>query len=319
VSVQFPDSVNRVNSRLPTVARPLIAACVAVVFLGLPPVLTRSISAPPPVIVMARLWTIIPIWFVVMRLSGGRLTRDVARLSLPSGVLFGASTALSVEAFKTTSIANATLIPSMQPVIIMVLAAHFYGERRARRDFVFAALALVGVLAVAFGPGQTSGASRHGDVVSVGALLVFVGYLMRLKKIRNAGIPVMAYMLSMLTWAALVVTPWALMTAGSGFTQLGGGDWALVIGTNLCSFIIGHGLLTWAQASIDVSTTALLQLGSPVISMIGAWWIHDQHLAPAQFIGGGILLASLAAIVTHARPEFPVPSDLSAPILGQPR
>jgi drug/metabolite transporter (DMT)-like permease len=294
------------------VARPVVAACVAVVFLGLPPVLTRSIDAAPAVIVLARLWTIVPMWYLVMRSSGKRLTRQVARMSLPSGVFFGASTVLSTEAFKTTSIANATLIPSIQPVVIMVLAAYFFGERRARRDFLFAATALGGVLAVVLGAGQTSGATRHGDVVSVAALIAFVAYLLRLKKIRNAGIPVMPYMLSMLTWAAIVVTPWALAVSGTGFARIGARDWALVLATNLSSFIIGHSLLTWAQASVDVSTTALLQLASPVISTLGAWWIHDQRLAPAQIVGGGVLLASLAAIVIGARPAVARPGPKPA-------
>lgn len=280
---------------------PLLAACVAIFAMSMAPVLTRSVSAPAPAIIVVRLWTIVPIWFVVMTLSGARLSWDVVRTSAPSGVLFGASTALSVESFTSTSIANATLIPSMQIIVIMAIAALVQGERRPPRDYVMALTALAGVLTLVLGAGRTSGASLRGDVISVVGLFVFVAYLLRLKKIRNDGIAVMPYLLSMLTWAAIVVTPWALITAAGDLGQVNGWDWAFILGMNAGSFLIGHPLLTWAQASLDVTTTSLLQLGGPVVSMTGAWWVHGQRLNAAQFVGGAVVLGSLAVIVYGSR------------------
>jgi drug/metabolite transporter (DMT)-like permease len=290
-----------VESRLGDTA-PMVAACFAVLALGLPPVMTRAMHADPQAIVLVRLWTIVPIWWLILKASGGRLTWEVMRTSLPSGILFGMSTALSVQSFKTTSIANATLIPSMQPAVIMFLAWKFYGERRSARDLLFGALALTGILAVVLGAGHSSGSTRSGNLVAVAGLVVLVAYMMRLKQVRNRGIPVRQYLLSMLMWAALVVTPWAFATDGRAAVSIHGGDWALIIGVNIVSFIIGHGLLTWAQASLEVSTTTLLQLGSPVVSMIGAWWIHHQSLKPMQLLGGAVVLASLAGIITRSRP-----------------
>jgi drug/metabolite transporter (DMT)-like permease len=133
-------------------------------------------------------------------------------------------------------------------------------------------------------------------------LAVLVAYMMRLKLVRNRGIPVRQYLLSMLIWAAIVVTPWAFATDGSGAIQIHGRDWALIIGVNIVSFIIGHGLLTWSQAHLEVTTTTLLQLGCPVVAMIGAWWIHHQALGLVQLMGGAVVLASLAGIITRTRP-----------------
>lgn len=281
---------------------PLLAACVAIFVMSMAPVLTRSVTAPAPAIIFVRLWTIVPIWFVVMKLSGTRLRWDVVRTSAPSGVLFGASTALSVESFTSTSIANATLIPSMQIIVIMAIAAVVHGERRPLRDYAMGLAALAGVLTLVLGAGRTSGASTRGDLVSVAGLFVFVGYLLRLKTIRDNGIAVMPYMFSMLTWAAIVVTPWALATAGGDLGQVNGWDWAFILGMNAGSFLIGHPLLTWAQASLDVTTTSLLQLAGPVVSMTGAWWVHGQRLNGWQFLGGAMVLGSLAVIIRGSRP-----------------
>ena len=61
--------------------------------------------------------------------------------------------------------------------------------------------------------------------------------------------------------------------------------------------VVGHGLMTWAAKSLDVSLASLLGLMSPVISSIGAWFVYDQALGATQLVGGVLVLGSLALIV----------------------
>jgi drug/metabolite transporter (DMT)-like permease len=55
--------------------------------------------------------------------------------------------------------------------------------------------------------------------------------------------------------------------------------------------------MNWAHLHVSLSVTGLLILGIPVMSVLGAWLILDQHLTPVQALGGVVVLGVLAGVV----------------------
>jgi drug/metabolite transporter (DMT)-like permease len=47
----------------------------------------------------------------------------------------------------------------------------------------------------------------------------------------------------------------------------------------------------------------MLTLANPVVSILGAWLLFSQSLAPLQIVGAVVVLASLGAIVRRQRAE----------------
>ena len=76
---------------------------------------------------------------VWMRFRGTPFRLRVIRDSMWGGIALGADIALFFSAVKLTSIVNATIIGSMQPIVVGVIAARFFGERIGLRN-----VALVG-------------------------------------------------------------------------------------------------------------------------------------------------------------------------------
>ena len=72
---------------------------------------------------------------------------------------------------------------------------------------------------------------------------------------------------------------------------------AMIVGPG----VFGHGLITWATRHLDVTTTSLLTLLSPPLSVIGAWIIFEQQLNVGQLLGGLVVLTGLAGTVAAAR------------------
>jgi drug/metabolite transporter (DMT)-like permease len=64
---------------------------------------------------------------------------------------------------------------------------------------------------------------------------------------------------------------------------------------------VGHGLISWASRHLPVTTTSLLTLGSPVVSVLGAWLIYDQDLGWTQIIGAVLVIGGLAGSVWDRR------------------
>lgn len=291
----------------------LAAGSLAVVAWGFGPIIVRGISASTPTVVAYRLVLAIPVMLLVARLTGGRTTLRVLRLAVVPGVLFGVSMATSFASFQRTSIANATLITALTPVIVLAVAGPLFGEKVGGRRLLLSALSIVGIVIVVLGAGDASGASLDGDLFAVAALVVFAGYFLVVKQRRDGGVQSWAFLAGVIIVASAVVLPWALLVSDD-LTAIGGTDWLLLVVMILGPGIVGHGLMTWSQRHLDVSVASLMTLGSPVISALAAWLVYDQRLRAVQVLGAAIVLASLGGVVLSARRPVPVVDDgLSGP------
>jgi drug/metabolite transporter (DMT)-like permease len=261
-------------------------------------VLVRSAHTDTWTFVFLRLWVSVPIWFLLMVARGGRMSWAVMRRTLLPGALFVGSIMMGYNSFRHTSIANASLIPALQPVVLMIVGVRFLGERRARIEWMYAAVALAGVVAVVTGAGHTGGAHRSGDLMALGNLGFFGGYYLVMKHMRTAGLAAFEFLFAVFLWASILVTPIALLS-GANPSHTDGRDWLMIMVMIVGPGLLGHGMTTWAQRYLDVSTTSLLGLGAPVVSMLGGWWFNDQGVRPVQMVGGAVVLAGLAGIVLH--------------------
>ena len=279
---------------------PVLASLAAVTAWGFGPLTVRGISASAPTIAFFRFAVAVPVFVAVAFATGGRLNRQLLRSAVAPGVCFGASFITSFESFQRTSIANATLIGALTPLVIMPIAAVMMGDRVGARKVGFGLVAMAGVTMTVLGASSSSGASLDGDLLAVGTLLVFSGQLLLVKRSRDLGAHSWSMVAAVSVVGFMVVAPWSLAVSDD-FGAFGGGDWVLLALMILGPGLTGHGLMTWAQAHVDASVTSLLMLASPVISALGAWVFFEQALSGWQIVGAGVVLGALAGVVVDNR------------------
>ena len=273
-----------------------LAVCVAVFCWGIGPLFVRGISAPSGTIVLYRLWIAAPVMLVAAYLARTPLTRDVAWRSVPGGIVFAASVLTGFASFQQTSVANATLITALTPVIVLPVAAAYFGERVTGRSLAFAGISVAGVAAVVVGAAPDGSASLTGDLLAVGDLIAFTAYFLEMKRQRTAGVPALPLLAGVMLTAAIAVTPVVLLS-GDDLTAIGGWDWLWLLLLVLGVGGVGHGLMAWAHRHVDLTISSLLTLGSPVISAVGAWLVFGQSLTVVQLVGAVLVLAGLVGVV----------------------
>ena len=284
---------------------------VAVFAWGFGPLMVRGIDASAGTIVFWRLWMAMPVMLTAAYFTGGRISVPLLKAVFVPGVLFGISTLVGFSSYHATSIANATLIGALQPVLMLFIGPFLFGERSSARQILLAVIALGGICTVVLGAQQSSGASLHGDALALINLGLFTVYFVRMKQVRNKGIHSIALIAGVFCVAAVTVSPWVLLTSHD-LGAIHGTDWLSVVGMVLLSGLVGHGLMTWAQRHIDITLASLLMLGGPVISAIGAWIVFSQQLSAVQIAGALVVLAALGAIVLEVRSNaVPVEIPLS--------
>jgi drug/metabolite transporter (DMT)-like permease len=280
---------------------PLFAVALAVFAWGFGPLFVKGIDASFNTIVFWRVLfgTLIAVAFAYS--TGGRITFRLLVIAFPAGVCFGISFIAGFASFQETSIVNATLIPALQPILILLLATRMFGERRSRVELGFAALAFAGVVMVVAGAGS-DGASLEGNLYAVVNLLVFTAYFVLGKRIRETDVHSWSLLGAIFVGACVVVLPWALVTAHD-LDAIHGADWLLLLGLILFPGMVGHGLMTWAHHYVDVTVTSMMTLANPVVSIVGAWILFDQDLSSEQVAGGVVVLCALGAIMRRQRAD----------------
>ena len=278
----------------------VIAAIVAVTAWGVGPIFTKAVSVGTPSIVFYRMLLGVPMMVAMAYLTGGGLTRDLMRRTALPGVLFAFSFLSGFASLRMTSIANATLITTLQPVLVLFVAPKMFGEKIRLKQLGLSTVSMAGVLIVVLAAASTSGAHISGDLLAVLNVVIWTGYFVLAKKRRVDGMHSWSFLAAIFIWSSLVILPYGLIVSNDlgKVTQF---DWVMLVGMSVIPGIVGHGLMTWSQSHLDVTLASILGLLSPVVSTGLAWIIFSQSLTGLQMLGAVVVLGSLTLLVREQR------------------
>ena len=274
----------------------VIAAITAVAAWGIGPIFNKAMTVDTPAIVFYRMLIGAPMMIVVAYRTGGALTRDLMRKTALPGVLFGLSFLSGFASVKMTSIANATLITTVQPILVLFVAPKLFGERIRARQLMYSAFSMSGVLLVVLAAASTSGAKLSGDLMALLNVVIWTVYFILSKKRRVAGVHSWSYLAAVFLWASFFILPFGVV-ASNDLGAMESLDWVYVLAMAIGPGLVGHGLMTWAQSHVDVTLASLLGLMSPVISTVAAWFVFGESLTPWQIVGAAVVLSFLALLV----------------------
>ena len=278
----------------------VLAALTAVFAWGIGPIFNKTMTVDASAIVFYRSVVGAPLMFAMALLTGGGVSIELMKRTALPGVLFAFSMITGFASVVMTSIANATLITTLQPVLVLLIAPKMFGEKLRLRQLLYSACALVGVLLVVLAAASTSGAHLSGDLLAVANVCIWTGYFVLSKKRRLAGVHSWSYLAAVFLWSAAVVLPYGMIFSND-LGNMSNADWGRILAMAIGPGIVGHGLMTWAQSHVDVTLASLLGLLSPVISTGLAWMILDQNLTTWQTVGAIGVLISLAFLVREQR------------------
>jgi drug/metabolite transporter (DMT)-like permease len=290
----------------------MVAATVAVVVWGSSIVLVKQVEGVNGLVIsFHRLWIGAVLANVAFLASGRRYHWTTVRTALPGGVAFGLDMVLFFSAVQETSIANATVIGALQPVLLLTIAAPLFGERVRMLEVFWGAVAIAGAAVVVFGGATGGPAGRVGDLLAVGALLAWSWYFVASKQARVT-LSSFEYLAALSLIAAVVVAPVAFLS-GSRLAVPDAMGWVMIVALAVINGALGHFLMNWAHGHVPIVATSLLTLGIPVIGAAVAAAVLDEPLAGAQVAGMAVVVVSLAVVVLRTSRDAPE-LDAAAPI-----
>jgi drug/metabolite transporter (DMT)-like permease len=230
------------------------------------------------------------------------ISADALRHGWQGGVAFGLTASLMFTALQETTVANATVITALQPLVIMALADRLFGERFRPELLAATMVTLGGVALVIFGSTSTPAWSPRGDALAFGALLAWVWYFPASKRAREY-LDALTYQTVVLVVGLPIAVSFALVTTGS-VGRPTAGQWIGIL-TMVLIPGTGHLLMNWSHAHIPITLASILTLSVPVLSTIGAAIFIDEPIVAWQVAGMAVVVVGLGWLIRHHEVDQP--------------
>jgi drug/metabolite transporter (DMT)-like permease len=222
-----------------------------------------------------------------------------------SGVLYGVAFLVQFEGLSHVSVALAALIVGVMPALVAV-CAWALRERVTRLSWAGVAAATIGAAVIAGKPGEAG--SPLGVALSLGSLLIFLAWLVVLRRVPKTG-GVMAVPAATVIIGAATILPIALVMHGPPPVELSPAAWAGVVGQGVLSTLVATAAWQFGLTRVSSATAGVFINIEPVMGAAIGVLLFDDRLTLALVGGGLLILAGSFVVVLGERGA--APTDLA--------
>jgi drug/metabolite transporter (DMT)-like permease len=242
---------------------------------------------------------------VVSRSQLRTLSREGLKSGLLVGVFLTSGYAFQTLGLERTSSSNAGFITGMMVVLTPVFGALFLHHKAGGTAWVAAGVSAVGLLFLS-GVGG-SGAHLGGDFLVFLCACSFAFHILATDHAVK-GHDVRAILVVQLGVCGLFSLIVATMS-GDLVVPGEASVWMALAITSIVASALGFFVQMYAQRHTSPARTALILASEPVFAGLFAYLLKGETLTPAQWVGAGLILASIVAVelVPALRPSRPIP------------
>lgn len=290
------DAAGRADRTFAPSAKTLGALAVVgvVIAFSLSSTLVKRAETPGVLVAFWRLVIVSIVWNAYLWCTGRRVTMRDVRQALVPGVFFGLNLAIFFAGATHNSVANAALIGSLAPFLIVPIGAWLFRERIVPVALVFAVVAFGGLVLVLFSAPATGDATLEGNVFGVIAMFLFVAYIAATRHFRRE-MDVSTFMATISPIAAVAVVPLAI--AEGGVFEMSGNGWTYTVILAFLTGLAAHGWNVYAQKTIPIGTIGVAQVAQPALAVVWAFLLLSEELVWGQLVGIAIVTAGLLAFI----------------------
>ena len=274
----------------------LMGACV----IGVGPVLVRLSETGPAAAGFWRLVFALPLLAVMAQKAGGGIGKAPWTAVLAGGA-FALDLGFWHYGIAYTSVAKATVLSNLTPVLVTAFAWIFLRQRPRRLFLLAVALAVAGAwtMALTKGAGSTGVNPPLGDALSAATAVWYSIYFLLVSAARQS----MAATRIMF-WSTLVGAPLMLLAAlglGEQIIPTAMGGWAACAGLGLMH-VAGQGSIAWALGRLPAATASVVVLVQPVVAAALGWVLFHELLGTWPAVGAAVALGGVVLAQWASRP-----------------
>ncbi len=260
--------------------------------IGAAPIFVRLSQTGPAATGFWRLTFALPI-LIVLSFQRERSLGRPSAANLAAGLMFALDLACWHYGIRFTSVANATVLPNLTPVLVTLGAWLLFRERPKGVFLIGLSIAMGGAILMALanaGAGAVGTRPHLGDALSVATAFWYGLYFVAVRKARDSQSATRVMVWSSLAGAPiLLVVALALRERILPVTPAG---WAPLAALGLVH-VLGQGSIAWALGRLPTATASLVVLVQPVAAALLAYGVFGEAMSPLQSLGGALALAGV--------------------------
>jgi drug/metabolite transporter (DMT)-like permease len=274
----------------------VFGACV----IGFSPILVRLTQTSPAAAGFWRLAFALPLLAMMTQRAAGRIARP-SPLALAAGAAFALDLGFWHYGIKYTSVANATVLSNLTPVVVTAFAWIFLRQRPRGLFLLAVAVAVLGAWLMASHRLGAPGVNPPlGDALSATTALWYALYLLAIGEGRKRETAS-----ALMFWSSAVGAPLVLAGAvvlGERIVPLGPAGWAACIALGVMH-VAGQGSIAWAMGRLPTATASVVVLVQPIVAGVLGWLLFAEVLGPVQSLGAAVTLAGVVLAQLASRPR----------------
>lgn len=279
-------------------AKALAVLVAGAAIIGLAPILVRLADAGPAAIGFWRVTFAMPLLALIALRTDGGVGRP-SKFALLAGAAFACDLAFWHYSIHFTSVANATVLTNLTPVVVTAAAWIFLKQRPAKLFVAAVGLAVAGAWMMAVGRGEHAAGANPplGDVLALTTAVWYALYFLAISAARRS-----VGATRVMFWSGVASAPLLLAAAlalGEDIFPITNGGWAALVALGIMH-VAGQGSIAWALGRLPAATASVVVLVQPVVAAILGWMLFAEALGPVQALGaaialGGVVLAQAAS------------------------
>lgn len=280
-------------------ALPFIALVLGACAIGFVPNLVRLADTGPAAAGFWRMALSLPILLPMMLRDGRGATLRPSGASLLAGLFFAGDLAFWHYGIRYTSVANATVLANLSPVVVTAVAWFAFRERPGRVFLTGLVLALSGAWTMAAAAQGGRPGALLGDLLSVTTALWYGLYFIAMRQARQGEGAGRA-----MFWSTAGAVPILLVVAialGEPLAPASMGGWLACLGLAV-AHVTGQGAIAWALGRLPTATASVVVLAQPVVAAIVAFFLFREILTPLQMAGG--VLTLVGVVIAQRAPVY---------------
>ncbi len=216
-------------------------------------------------------------------------------------LLFVAGAALAVHFFtwiaavQMSTVANAAVFFSVNPVIIALAGYFIFGERVGARLLVAIGLGLAGVIIIGWGDLRLRPEYLAGDLSAVACAVLFAVYFLIAKHVRPR-LPSRVYVV-VVYGSACVVSFVTLFAMRLPVVTYNDQTWLCFLLMALVPTMVGHTSLNHAVRYISASRVSVSTLSEPVLAGLVAFYAWGEPVSVQTAVGYVLIFGSVVVLV----------------------
>ena len=200
-----------------------------------------------------------------------------------------------IAAVQLTTVANAAVLFSVNPVLTAAAAWLFFRESVGAKLLVAIGIGLLGIVVMGWADLNLQPELWLGDLTALTSSLLFTVYLLGGKGLRGR-VPTTAYVTSVYAVAAVLCFVFAVVS-GASLVAYDGRTWTAFLLLALVPTMIGHTAINHAVAYVKAGWLSMATTSEALFAGLGAYLLWQEQVTWQTALGYALIISAVIVLV----------------------